>query len=132
MIALLRIAGLVHLIIVGANFALPKILDYDGNLAKVSPMIRQIFLVHHAYIVAIVSFFGVLCLFFARDLAGGTRLGSVVCAFMALFWFARLPVQFFFYDAEMRRQHRLAHYAFSFALASVTAVLAAAAIRGLL
>ena len=132
MITLLQVVGVVHLIIVGANFVLPRILDFDKNLEKVSPMVRQIFLVHHAYIMAVVSFFAFLCFFFTRDLAGGSRLGTATCSFMAVFWLARLPIQFFFYDEDVKKRHRIEHYAFSFALASVATVLAAAAIRGLL
>ena len=132
MIALLRVAGIVHLIFLGANLVLPRILDFDGSLQKVPTIVRQIFLVHHAYIMLIVTFFGFLCLCYPQELAGGSRLGTVLCSFMAVFWLMRLPIQFFYYDEQVRRDHRLGHYTFAFALASVAAVLSAAAIRGLL
>lgn len=132
MMALLRIVGIVHLIILGANFVLPRILDFDKNLEKASPIVRQIFHVHHAYIMLILAFFAFVCLAFTNDLAGASPLGTALCSFMAIFWLARLPIQFFFYDEQVRRENRFAHYAFSFALASIAAVLSAAAIRGLL
>jgi hypothetical protein len=132
LLVLIRIAGLVHLIFIAANLALPRILDFDGNLKQVPPIIRQIFVIHHAYIMLILGFFACLCLFFTRDLAGGSRLGTVLAAFMAVFWLARIPIQFFFYDERVRREHPTGHYAFSFALISLSAVLSAAALRGLL
>jgi hypothetical protein len=131
MVALLRIAGVVHLIILGANFAISGILDFKRELAKVSPIMRQIFVVHHAYIMFILALFAALCLGFPEDLAGASPLGTFLCGFMALFWLARLPVQFFFYDDEVKRLHKLGHWAFSFAVVSIAAVLSVAAARGL-
>ena len=132
MIALLRLAGVVHLILLAANAALPDILDFKGELRKVSPIVRQIFQVHHAYIMLVLALFAALCLGFPRELAGATPLGTFLCGFMAFFWIMRLPIQFFFYDAELKRRHRLGHWAFSFAVASIAAVLAAAAVKGVL
>jgi len=42
----LWIAGLAQLAIALANLALPKKLKYRENLARVAPIIRQIFVVH--------------------------------------------------------------------------------------
>lgn len=131
MIALLRIAGVVHLIVLGANFAIPGILDFKRELEKVSPIVRQIFVVHHAYIMLVLALFAALCLVFPGELAGASRLGTFLCGFMALFWLARLPLQFFFYDDEVKRMHRLGHWAFSFALVGMAAVLSISAVRGL-
>lgn len=132
MVALLRLAGIVHLIIFGANLALPGILDFKGELGKVSPIIRQIFVVHHAYIMLILALFACLCLGFPEELAGSSRLGTFLCAFMAFFWLARLPIQFFYYDDEIKRRHPLGHWAFTFAVASMSVVLFVAAVRGML
>jgi len=46
MIPLLWAAGGVQLAIIAANFVLPKKLSCRENLARVSPMIRSVFLVH--------------------------------------------------------------------------------------
>lgn len=132
MVALFRIVGVVHLIILGANLVLPGILDFKGELSKVTPIVRQIFMVHHAYIMLILALFAALCLGFPEELGGASRLGTFMCGFMALFWLIRLPVQFFFYDEETKRLHMLGHWAFSFALVFVAAVLSIAAVRGLL
>ena len=132
MIWLLRLAGIVHLILLGANIALPGILDFKAELKKVAPIIRQIFIVHHAYIMLILALFAALCLGFPQELMGASRLGRFLCGFMAAFWLARLPIQFFFYDAELKRRHPLGHWAFSLAVASIAAVLTISAVRGML
>ena len=77
LIPLLWVAGGVHLGIGVAKFALPRRLRYRENLSKVSPIIRQIFVVHSLYIVVVVLLFAALCLFFAPDLdRKSTRLNS--------------------------------------------------------
>ena len=44
--------------------------------------------------------FGVLTLLNAEDLAAGTTLARTLCFFIALFWLARLAVQFFVFDVR--------------------------------
>src|SRR5712692_2461885 len=101
LIPLLWVAGGIHLGIGVANFALPRRLRYRENLSKVSPIIRQIFVVHSLYIVVVVLLFAALCLFFAPDLAGASRLGRFLSAAMAVFWLLRIPLQLFYYDGEL-------------------------------
>ena len=109
----IRAAGGIHLAIAAANLALPRRLRYRENLSLVSPIIRQIFVVHSIYVVLVVLFFGALCLFFAPELAGGDRLPRFLSAAMAVFWLGRVPVQLFYYDAGLRRQNPLADAVFS-------------------
>jgi len=121
-------AGVVHLGIAAANFILPAKLRYRENLSKVSPMIRQIFIVHSAYIVGVLVGFGVLCFFFAHDLARSSRLGKFLGGFISLFWLSRSVIQFFYYDSELKRQHRLADVAFTLAVLFLGGVFAVAAL----
>ena len=107
-------AGVAHLGIAAANFVLPAKLRYRENLSKVSPIIRQIFIVHAAYIVGVLVIFGLLCFFCAPELVGGSRLGRFLSASLALFWLSRSAIQFFYYDPELKRQNRLADIAFRF------------------
>jgi hypothetical protein len=108
----LWVAGAIQLVIIAANFALPKKLRCRENLAKVSPMIREVFVVHWLYIVLVLGIFTTLCFWFAPELAGGSRLGRFLSLAMAIFWLLRVPIQLFFYDREIRRQNRLADVAF--------------------
>jgi hypothetical protein len=129
LILLIWAAGAVQLAILGANFVLPQKLDCRQNLARVSPMIRQVFVVHWIYIAGILAIFSALCFEFAPELAGGSRLGHFLSATIALFWLPRIPIQLFFYDAELRRQHRLGDVAMVLAIGFIVVVFSAAALN---
>jgi hypothetical protein len=128
LIYLIWAAGAVQLVILAANFALPQKLHCRENLARVSPMIRSVFIVHWIYIVVILGIFSAICFGFADDLAGGSKLGRFLCIAMALFWLPRIPIQLFVYDGELRRQHRLGDAAMLLAIAFVVVVLGASAL----
>jgi hypothetical protein len=121
-------AGAVHVVILGANFVVPGKLRCRENLARVSPMIRTVFVVHWAYIVLVLGIFASLCFWFAPELAGASRLGRFLSAFIALFWLVRVPIQFFFYDPEIRKQNRLGDVIFLLAFSYLGVVFAVAAL----
>lgn len=102
---LLAIAGVVHILIAAANFPAAKVLDYRGQLARVSPMVREIFYVQIFYIELILVVQALLCWLFAEDLLGGSPLGRFWSGFLAIFWGLRLIIQFAFYDRAARREH---------------------------
>jgi hypothetical protein len=126
---LIWIAGALHIALIAANFALPKRIGCRENLRHVSPLIRQIFIVHWIYIVFVLMIFASLCLFFAQDLAGASRLGRFLSSAMAIFWLLRIPLQFFFYDSEARRQHRLGDVTYTVAISYLAAIFSIAALR---
>ncbi|MGB2889960.1 MAG: hypothetical protein WBC04_19870 [Candidatus Acidiferrales bacterium] len=128
-LAWVRIAGVVQVAIIAANFVLPKKLRCRENLASVSPIIREIFVVHWVYIVFVLGIFASLCFWFAPELAGASPLGRFLAAVMAVFWLLRLPVQLFFYDRETRRQNRLADAVFIAAVSYLGIVFTAAALK---
>jgi hypothetical protein len=107
MIELIVLAGFVQLAIAIANFFLPRVLRPTTELARVSPMIREMFFIHWIYIVFVLLVFASLSFLFAPMLASGQPLGRFLSATIALFWLARLPIQFFYYDAALRRANRL-------------------------
>jgi hypothetical protein len=121
-------AGAIQLTIIAANFALPKKLRCRENLVQVSPMIREVFIVHWLYIVLVLGIFTALCFWFAPELAGGSRLGRFLSLAMAIFWLLRVPIQLFFYDREIRRQNRLADVAFLLTFSYLGIVFGAAAL----
>jgi hypothetical protein len=128
LILLIWAAGAVQLAILAANFVLPEKLHCRENLARVSPMIRHVFIVHWIYIVAVLGIFSAICFRFAPELAGGRGLGRFLCVVMTLFWLPRIPIQLFVYDAELRRQHRLGDVAMLLAISFVVVVFGAAAL----
>jgi len=128
LIPLIWAAGAAHLAILGANFILPKKLHCRENLVRVSPMIRQVFVVHWIYIGGVLAIFTSLCFWFAPELAGSSHLGHFLSAVIALFWLPRIPIQLFVYDSELRRQNRAGDVAMLLAIAFVVFVFAAAAL----
>ncbi len=107
MIELIVLAGIIQLALVEANISLPHFLQPSTELAPVSPMIRKMFYVHWIYIVFVLLIFSGLSLRFAGELASGHPLGRFISAAIAMFWLARVPIQLFYYDADLRRANRL-------------------------
>ena len=97
---LLFIAGLLHFGILIASALVPQVLAWKSSLARLDPLLRQLIWVHGAFIVLVIVGFGVLTLLYADELASGSPLARALAAFIALFWGARLAVQFFVFDAK--------------------------------
>lgn len=96
----LLVGGLLHLVVLVASALTPRVLDWRKNLEGLHPFLRQLFWVYGCFIVLVIISFGVLTLRHADDLASGAPLSRSICAMIALFWLARLGVQFFVFDAR--------------------------------
>jgi len=121
-------AGALQLVIIAANFVLPKKLQCRENLARVSPMIRAVFVVHWVYIVLVLGIFTSLSFWFAPELAGASRLGRYLSAVIAVFWLLRVPIQLFFYDSQIRKQNRFGDAIFLLAFSYLGVVFSIAAL----
>lgn len=97
---LIFIAGILHFGILLASAAVPHVLDWRTALAKLDPLFQQLVWVHGAFIVLVIVGFGLLATLLPDQLAVGTPLSRGVCLFIALFWTARLGVQFFVFNAK--------------------------------
>ena len=108
---LIRIAGCGLLLIAAANFFLPAMLDYAGNLGRVDRMFGQVFKVHCVYTMVTVSGMGLLCLwkpgFFLEH-----EVGRGLAVFYGLFWGSRFLIQVFYYDRSVRAKYRFWDYLF--------------------
>ena len=97
---LLLIGGLLHFVILIASAMTPRFLDWRRNLAGLDPFLRRLFWVYGGFIVLVIVSFGSLTLSHAEELASGAPLSRTICAIIAIFWLARLAVQFFVFDAK--------------------------------
>jgi len=97
---LIFIGGILHFGILLASAMVPKVLHWKESLGKLDGLSRQLVWVHGAFIVLVIIGFGLLSVLFAGELVTGTPLARGVCLFIALFWAARLIVQFFVFDAK--------------------------------
>jgi hypothetical protein len=128
MIVAIWVAGGVQLAIAAANLVVAQKLDYRANLARLTPIVGQIFLAHAVYIVLVILWFGALCLIFAARLASGDPLARFVTGGLAAFWALRAIIQLTFYDRTVRKDNRLQDVAFLAACALLTGIFLAAAL----
>jgi len=124
----LWIAGAIQWLIAAANLVIPHKLRYAENLRRLSPIVRQVFIVHAIYIVGVLLFFGAVSLTFAAELASGSTLGRCLSSFLAVFWLARVGVQVLYYDAATKRANPVAHGVFTAMFAYLGVVYAVAAL----
>src|SRR5947209_5617080 len=108
----IRAAGVLQLLVASVNFFAPRKLRYAENLARLSPIVREIFIVQNIYIVGVLLAFSLICFLFPRDLAGGSPLGRFFSGYLALFWGGRIVIQLFFYDRRIKRDNRFMNLIF--------------------
>jgi hypothetical protein len=124
---LLWLAAAIQFAMAASNIFLPRILKYKENLLRVSPIIRQIFVVHSAYLVGVVLLFAAATATFTSELASGHGLGRFLSAAIAVFWLCRMLVQLLYYDANLRKSNRWGDFAYSAATAFLCIAYSAAA-----
>ena len=83
-----------------AHLSFSKYFDWKEDLKSLSLVNRQMMKVHTFFIALIVLLMGILCFEYSLDIVG-TALGKRICLGMAIFWTARLIIQFFGYSSEL-------------------------------
>jgi hypothetical protein len=91
---LLYLCGALQLTILIASAQVPRILDWRNNLASLPPFLRRLFWVYGVFIVLVIIAFAALTFLHAGDMTIGVPAARSLCAFIAIFWTARLVVQF--------------------------------------
>jgi hypothetical protein len=95
---ILQLGGLMHFAILSASASVPRVFDWRKNLAGLPPFLRRLFWVYGAFIVLVIVAFGTLTLRHAGAMAAGEPVARSLAAFIAIFWLARLLVQWFVFD----------------------------------
>ena len=95
---LLYIAAALQLSILIASAQVPHIFDWRNNLAALPSFLRRLFWVYGAFIVLVIIAFAVLTFFHANEMVAGAPIARSLSAFIAIFWAARLLVQFAVFD----------------------------------
>ena len=129
----LRIAGALQIALAFLHVFLPRRFHWRDELARLSLLNRQIFLVHTLFVVVVIALIGAVSLFAPGALMESTRLSRLVLSAFATFWGLRLAVQFLVYDSSLWRGQRfntVMHALFSLLWAYLTGVYAAAALAG--
>jgi hypothetical protein len=95
---LMVLAGVGQLGLALGSLAVPRILRWSEDTAKLRPLTRQVFWTYAAYIWTTNVAFGLLSTFAPALLLDRSPLARVVCAYITAYWAARLVVQFFYFD----------------------------------
>lgn len=95
---LLVAAGVGQIVLAVGSLAIPRVLGWREETAKLRPLPRQIFWTYAAYIWATNLSFGLLSAFAPDWLLADTPLARAVTAYIALYWTARVAVQFCYFD----------------------------------
>lgn len=107
----ISVAGLAQVVLVFGSLAIPKVLKWRDELAKVQPLIKQMFWTYAAYILVINLCFGLISVFACTDLLNGSRLAILLTGFIAIYWVSRVLVQFFYFDRSNFPKGRLNSFA---------------------
>ncbi|MEK7413579.1 MAG: hypothetical protein AAB263_09735 [Planctomycetota bacterium] len=95
---LILLAGIGQLALAIGSLALPRMLNWHDDTAKLRPLTRQVFWTYAAYIWATNVCFGLLSILAPDCLLDGTPLARAVSGFIAVYWGARVLIQFFYFD----------------------------------
>lgn len=95
---LLFLSGIGHIVLCIASSVIPKALKWSEGLKDLQPLLRQMFWTYAAYILVINFCFGIVSVFGTEELVNQSFLAKSVTLFIAVYWFARILIQFFYFD----------------------------------
>lgn len=95
---LIFFAGIFQIILVIGSLLIPKLLNWESELSKVSKLIKQMFWTYAGYILVINLSFGIISIVLPNDLINKTSLAKAITLFIFMYWFARILIQFFYFD----------------------------------
>jgi hypothetical protein len=89
-----RMAGIGQLLLAAASTAIPHVLRWRDETARLRPLLRQIFWIYAGYILSLHVAFGLLSALAPGWILDGSGLATAVTGFIATYWGARLALQF--------------------------------------
>jgi hypothetical protein len=96
--ALVVVAGVGQLILIVGSLAIPGVLRWGEETAKLRPLTRQVFWTYAAYIWTTNLCFGLISVLAPHWLLDQSPLAGAVTGFMAVYWGSRLAIQFLYFD----------------------------------
>ena len=127
---ILVLAGWGQLLLAAASLAIPSALAWREQLGALPPLTRQVFWTYAAYIWGTNVAMGLVSALAPYWLLDGSPLARAVCAYIGLYWGARLGIQLglFGRHAPPGVFFRLAELGMLLLFAALTAVFAAVAL----
>jgi hypothetical protein len=105
LVVALRLAGVILLLLAVAHVPIATRLEWRTDAQRLSPVNRQVMLVHAFFVALTVGLMGALTLGWADALATPSPLGTPLAAGLTVFWAVRLWFQWFVYERALWR-HR--------------------------
>jgi hypothetical protein len=130
---LIQIAGLLHIGLIAAGIAMPRVVGLPSHLAGLPEFIRRLVWVYYTFIGFCLLGFGAGSFFLAEPLASGAPLARAVCGFLCIFWTIRLAAALFVLDVRIyltRPILRLGYHATSAVFALLPIIYGFSAIQG--
>jgi len=125
---LVRVAGIATFGVAAAGAAVPRVLAWRADTARLRPLNRQIFWTYGGYILVTNACMAVLATFAPRWLLARTPLAAAVSGYIAAYWGARFVIQLVYYDrsdAPRGPLYDAAHYGFTAVFAYLALVFGA-------
>jgi len=97
---LLQAAGILHLGLICAGMAMPRVVNLRAHVATLPPFVRQLFWVYYSFIGLCLVGFGAISVALANQLASGSPLARGVCLFLFAFWTLRLIAATVIFDVR--------------------------------
>jgi nitrate reductase gamma subunit len=94
----LLLAGAVQIGIALSSLAIPRVLGWRAETARLSPLTRQVFWTYAGYILGTNICFGVFALVAPRLLTDRSTLASALTGYIAVYWLVRVILQFTVFD----------------------------------
>jgi len=98
---LLVLAGLGQLGLAAGSLAIPRVLGWREETLRLTRLTRQVFWTYAGYIWGTNVLMGALSALAPALLLDGSPLARAVCAYVALYWGARLAIQLFWFDRSV-------------------------------
>jgi hypothetical protein len=103
-VLILQIVGVFQIILCIGSLLIPKLLNFNGELTKVSIIIKQMFWTYAGYILVINFCFGLISLVGANELLDHSFLAKCISFFIFAYWLARIVIQFCYFDTKSAPQ----------------------------
>lgn len=95
---LIFLAGIGQICLVAGSLLIPKMLNWSEETNKMSPLLKQVFWTYAGYILVTNLSFGLLSIVSPSSLLEKSFLAQSVSLFIAIYWIARILIQFFYFD----------------------------------
>jgi len=96
--ALVFLAGVGQIVLALASLAIPRVLRFREETAKLRPLLREMFWTYAGYILCTNLSFGLLSALAPEWLLDGSPLAAAVTGYITVYWAARLTIQFVYFD----------------------------------